>query len=1003
MKLTKLHIYGFGRFQDYQIELSKQPIHVFLGENESGKSTIMAFIRCILFGFPTKQQSELRYVPRLAGRYGGSITIETLQYKEVTVERVGGKATGDVKVHFSDGRIGGERELNLVLGSLDRTIFSGIYSFGILDLQTVEQLKSEELNRFMYGVGISGRHSILEFEKKTEKSLQILYKPTGKNPIINKQLSKVSDSEEQVMNWKKKLGAHETLVSERSLLTETLQQLSDEKLAFNQTHRHYEKLKSIAPIVFEKKSYQSQLQQLSEYEPFPEDGILRFEKLQNNSGSVKADLTDIEDKLQQIDAEKVKLAFYKQLPELEEKVAEVRETRKIYQSKQEEKELLGQQIQFEQQELSVMRERLGNKAYEEEIDYDTSFLAEQELEKLIEEELFLKQQEQLLQTQFQQAKASFEQKELQIKQIGQQLLTEEVRHQLEQEQAKDRTKQELQQEVKYLDQSLQQLDTQQKVFSVSASMPILILSGLLSLLGVVIIFFGATWYLGALLSSVGLIMLVLTKLEAEFRNKKVVKDLDKLIDNLTNQRQTLLDNLNDNGDMGSGLQGELLKKDDRIREQLSLKKLSLNEAEEAYDHLCRQLDKWELANSDFQKELINWADQYSYPLNLEASTYLKLLKIVVELKKKARQILYLTEKKATLGTEITEIERKVKQLCQTYSISYDVNSHLQHVEKLADLVKKQQQSEKIYNRLLDQYQQLNENWGIIQNKQNQFQKEINRLYQIANVNNEEAFRQKGKAWQDSERIKEQIRILTSQIMPLVESEKDLVQLENDVIKNKDMFTEKIADLEEKISGCWNREKKLNERLAAVNMAVEDLEEGSSYSDSLHNFEKEKDILKEEVKKWAFHRTVQLLIDEAKAVYERDRQPKVIKAATKMFSNITKGEYRQLFAPIGEQRFIVERNDGVRFEPNELSQGTKEQLYLAIRLALATVHSEKSPFPILIDDIFVNFDEKRRLQAEAVLKEMSEHHQIIFFTCHPVMAKEISENYYLLEDVQNLGN
>ncbi|UTW70060.1 AAA family ATPase [Anaerobacillus sp. HL2] len=64
-------------FKIARIELLKDPIHIFLGENEAGKSTIMAFIRSVLFGFPTKLQSELRYEPRLGGRYGGSLTLET--------------------------------------------------------------------------------------------------------------------------------------------------------------------------------------------------------------------------------------------------------------------------------------------------------------------------------------------------------------------------------------------------------------------------------------------------------------------------------------------------------------------------------------------------------------------------------------------------------------------------------------------------------------------------------------------------------------------------------------------------------------------------------------------------------------------------------------------------------------------------------------------------------------------------------------------------------------
>lgn len=991
MKLKHLHIYGFGRFQDYQLKLSEEPIHVFLGENEAGKSTIMAFIRCILFGFPTKQQSELRYEPRLGGRYGGSIIIETDEFGSVTVERVAGKATGDVKVYYADGSIGDEGELKLLLGSIDRTIFSGIYSFGIVDLQTVEQLKSEELNRFMYGVGISGRHSLLEFEKKTEKSLQALYKPAGRKPIINTQINKVADIEEKVVSWKRKLNEHETLVNEKLILTESLQQINSEKHDFNQTHRNYQTLTSIAPIIFEKKTYENQLQQLANFEPFPEDGIQRFEKLQNHYVLVGAEIIDIEEKLDQLDREKAKLTVHEQLRKLEEQVSEVRETGKVYDSQRKENGLLEQQLLFEQLELDVMKEKLGNEAFEQ-VDYETSFLAEQKLETLIEEEVYLKQRQQLLQAQFQQAKVSVEQKEIQAEQMEQQLLTEAVRHQLEKDIKNERTGSELQQELKYIENSFQHIDTQLKLFSVSKNMPISIFCGLLILLGAMLVFFGAYWYVGALLSAAGLIIFILTKLEAKTHYTKMVNDLNEEKQKLKNHRQALLDEIKNSNDNVENHHAELLKKDDQLREQLVLKELNLNEAKEVYDHICIQLDKWEWADRELQRGLTSWAEHYRYPLNLKAGDYLKLSKLVEELKKKERQNHHVKEKKISIEKEMKKIEDKVNQLCQTFSISYDANSHLQLVEKLSQQLRKEQQIEKVYNRLEDQQEQLTRSGETLQTKDNQFKKEIQKLFQIADVGNEEAFRQKGKAWQDSGQIKEKIRILTSQIVPLVANETELIQLERDVIKNKDLFEGKIADLEEKISSCSEQEKKIHERLAEVKLAVEELEEGSSYSVSLHNFEKEKGILREEVRKWAFHRTVKLLIDEAKAVYERDRQPKVIKEATKLFSDITNGEYRQLFAPIGEQRFIVERNDGVRFEPNELSQGTKEQLYLAIRLALATVHSKQSAFPILMDDIFVNFDEKRRLQAIAVLNEVSKHHQIIFFTCHPFMAKEIYPNY-----------
>ena len=73
MQIKSLHIYGFGKFIDYRIE-DLASLQVIYGENEAGKSTIMAFIHCILFGFPSRQQAILRYEPKAHSAYGGKIT-----------------------------------------------------------------------------------------------------------------------------------------------------------------------------------------------------------------------------------------------------------------------------------------------------------------------------------------------------------------------------------------------------------------------------------------------------------------------------------------------------------------------------------------------------------------------------------------------------------------------------------------------------------------------------------------------------------------------------------------------------------------------------------------------------------------------------------------------------------------------------------------------------------------------------------------------------------------
>lgn len=89
---------------------------------------------------------------------------------------------------------------------------------------------------------------------------------------------------------------------------------------------------------------------------------------------------------------------------------------------------------------------------------------------------------------------------------------------------------------------------------------------------------------------------------------------------------------------------------------------------------------------------------------------------------------------------------------------------------------------------------------------------------------------------------------------------------------------------------------------------------------------------------------------------------------------------------------VRRKDGTTFFPNELSQGTVEQLYIALRLAFVNAADIVS-MPILIDDGFVNFDEDRKNIMFTLLEELSEDVQVLFFTFDDACVQRFSRNKY----------
>ncbi len=74
--------------------------------------------------------------------------------------------------------------------------------------------------------------------------------------------------------------------------------------------------------------------------------------------------------------------------------------------------------------------------------------------------------------------------------------------------------------------------------------------------------------------------------------------------------------------------------------------------------------------------------------------------------------------------------------------------------------------------------------------------------------------------------------------------------------------------------------------------------------------------------------------------------------------------------------------GAWLEPTEpsLSRGTADQVYLAVRLALVEVLAEGSRPPLLLDDPFGTFDQDRLRAAMALLRRVSESHQVLLFTC-----------------------
>ncbi len=143
-----------------------------------------------------------------------------------------------------------------------------------------------------------------------------------------------------------------------------------------------------------------------------------------------------------------------------------------------------------------------------------------------------------------------------------------------------------------------------------------------------------------------------------------------------------------------------------------------------------------------------------------------------------------------------------------------------------------------------------------------------------------------------------------------------------------------------------------------------------------------------LQRWQVLAVLCRVLEDIRASYERDRQPETLKEASVYLARLTQGRYRRVWTPLGEKTLRVDDAGGQSLPVESLSRGTREQLFLSLRLALAASYARRgAALPMVLDDVLVNFDADRAVAAAEVLRDFAAAgHQLLVFTCHEHIAK-----------------
>ncbi len=136
-------------------------------------------------------------------------------------------------------------------------------------------------------------------------------------------------------------------------------------------------------------------------------------------------------------------------------------------------------------------------------------------------------------------------------------------------------------------------------------------------------------------------------------------------------------------------------------------------------------------------------------------------------------------------------------------------------------------------------------------------------------------------------------------------------------------------------------------------------------------------------RWRRSAMVTAVLDKVKQNYETKRQPVALAEASRHLERLTEGRYTRIWTPMGQSALCIDDANGRALPVEKLSRGTRELVFLALRLALVGSYSRRGAnMPIVLDDVFVNFDDQRATAAAAVLYDIAKSgQQMLIFTCH----------------------
>jgi uncharacterized protein YhaN len=993
-------------------------------------------------------------------------------------------------VTLGDGTTGGEELLHKLLGGLSADLFRSLFAFGLSELQELRTLQSDEISGYLYsaGLGISGS-TIMEAQRKLAAQADGLYKPRGRNQEINLLLKELEELDQQIRRSKERIGEYDRLLEERR---------SKEQLIAEQALRKQELRKELDELTVGSKARSSwirlrqiaeELQELPEWEAFPENAAARLEALENELALCKEEESRLHLKQQGYRTELQAIVLNDKLLVYKSELNGLLEEASVYKES-------GRSMTELEAELSNLKLEVARLLRQLDERWETGTLAAFPVSISLRERVrsyrvqFAELQERMRRLNGEQESLGLQIDRIQETVAGQErelqnsnstllkalaisgskrveaedpagalnriardfaqwrMLRTERGHLLERSADRERHREEL------LESSaragLQAAQRQRLLAFLTLGAAILLAAALgwnsQGLLAGTVLVIGAGIFLYLYLSNSHRAQNTSQRNSPENTDKSSTSDNDKVLA-LEQQLKAYENNLQilagkwlgvqeaaaakENGTFRSSFQsssqaaapssqndnwskvlqwleasledlrqeaeqyrhqsGELERKQDKLRDS----RTHLQTLMKQDDQLVTDLQEQEGQLDRLQTEWNEWAQSLGFTGQLSPDALLESLQLVERGHENLRR-------QAQFEAKITAHQQLMHRFESDIAAYLGPNTSKEPVQALNRWKEQEQEQMRLLSEqknLHHQLAQIEQEQQLLEERNKRASDKLIDLLKEASADHGDQLRHnQSKAERRLKLLEEQRHLIGT--MEALAGSAFLPKLKTLLEETGDDELERLsAEITIQIEALEEETNEWREQTGRFASEIEKLELGTEHTDKLQKLEEYRASIQQLVDQYAAVSFASLLLKKARDIYERDRQPGVLIRASAYFEQMTQGQYSGIKAPFGEQKLVAMHHSGRTLDTGYLSRGTAEQLYLSMRFALAEEYAGKAVLPLIMDDILVNFDEHRMESCLQVIKELSQRHQILLFTCHVHVrdaAKRLISEHRLIE-------